>query len=589
MKRTIFQEETMIKKILYLILMILPVSFILLVNAESLLGTDYPTNIPLSPGNVGRSVNTHGESALRPVLTVIPREIDLGTLKPEETVHGEFRLKNLAPGYLSWSLLCPEGWEPASTKELHGAASGEAESLRVHLSVAESIDNIAGDKTKNIVYRPVMKLSAGGKELSCRRLLKPGQHRTAIRMSSAGGQRNFFVNYRISTLQGLPAVHLSPQRLDFGVQMLGKVISKRIELTNKGRDMLKWSIIPGAMSKKETLSELSGDLPREKYFSFHSEEVPEPGKYVIPENLKDSMELIGKWTEKNGYPMSKGPTASIKFRFHGNGISLFLQSHFKEGHCSVYLDEELLSLPDVLSGEWEKKELMVADGLADGPHVVTIVMREGSLELEGAKVFGKEVMRGPRGWIAVFPNSGTTMTETEYLNVKVDTTNLAPGYYVDQIIFKTNAGEEKAEVFVDVVQDSGHQILDVYLYSRDYDYLLTTHPQAESQRLIQNGYLKEGIAFRLFSQDTPGTKSFYRWYHPGKRDHFYSHDRSGGGKRMDGYVFEGSLGNIATSRLTNTRELYRWFNPSTGRHYYSTSLINTKKGYRYDGIAGYVR
>ena len=44
--------------------------------------------------------------------------------------------------------------------------------------------------------------------------------------------------------------------------------------------------------------------------------------------------------------------------------------------------------------------------------------------------------------------------------------------------------------------------------------------------------------------------------------------------------------------MTNTRELYRWFNPSTKRHYYSTSpkgATGTRRGYRFEGIAGYVR
>ena len=284
--------------------------------------------------------------------------------------------------------------------------------------------------------------------------------------------------------------------------------------------------------QKPSPNELMQELQKERYFSFQNEEPLEPGKYVAPEHLKDAMELMGKWTAKNGYPISKGAASTIKFRFNGTGLSIFLQSHTEDGSCSIYLDEVMLNLPDVLSGEWEKKELLIAEGLTNGPHTVTIVIKEGSLELEGVKVFGKEIARGPKGWITVYPVSGTTMSETDYINVKVDTSYFVPGYYGDQIFFKSNVGEAIAEVFVDVLPDSGSKVIDVYLYSKDHDYLLTMDPQAESRRLIQNGYVKEGIAFRLFAPQTPGTMSFYRWYNPLLKDHFYHYDRTGGGKKL---------------------------------------------------------
>jgi len=61
---------------------------------------------------------------------------------------------------------------------------------------------------------------------------------------------------------------------------------------------------------------------------------------------------------------------------------------------------------------------------------------------------------------------------------------------------------------------------------------------------------------------------------------------------MQGYILEGAIGNIATSRLTHTRELYRWYNPSSKHYFYTVDPKGEgiqKKGYQYDGIAGYVR
>ncbi len=148
------------------------------------------------------------------------------------------------------------------------------------------------------------------------------------------------------------------------------------------------------------------------------------------------------------------------------------------------------------------------------------------------------------------------------------------------------------EVFVEVIPDSAPRAIDIFRYSKGLDYLFTANPQAETKRLIEYGYIKDGIAFRLFVPETPGTTGFYRWYNPQKKDHFYHHDNAGGGKNLQGYIFEGSFGNIATSKLTNTRELYRWYNPETGHYFYTTDSKGEnvrKNGYRFDGIAGYVK
>ncbi|MHB8138391.1 MAG: hypothetical protein ACYDGO_08405 [Smithellaceae bacterium] len=524
----------------------------------------------------------------RPILKVTPRELDLGSIKTGETTFGEFHLTNIAPGVLEWSASCPDGWKNVDDQTLKGTASDNGDNLHVELSIAENISVLFTNKAQISNYQAVLKMENAGKELVCHKDLKSGAYRNAVRLTSTGGKRTVFVNFRIHMLQDNPLISLNPQRLDLGMHSPGKTVSKRIELTNKGKDILRWSVVlPQAKS-----AAFSKELQNGRYFSFRNEELSEKGQYITPEHLKDSMELTGEWTEINGYPVSKGMASTVKFRFNGTGSSIFLQSHAENVNYSIYLDERLLKVPNISSGQGEKKEIVIAEGLRDGPHAFSIVIREGALELEGVKIFGKEIMKGPRGWITIFPDSGKTLTETDYINVKVDTTDLVPGFYGDQIIFKSNAGEEKADIFLEVLPDVTQINMDVYLYSKNLDYLFTLNPRAESERLIANGYIKEGIAFRLFAPQTPGTTSFYRWYNPVIKDHFYHHDRTGGGKRLNGYVFEGSIGNIATSRMKSTRELYRWINPSTGRHYYSTdsrAATGERKGYRFDGIAGYVR
>jgi len=128
------------------------------------------------------------------------------------------------------------------------------------------------------------------------------------------------------------------------------------------------------------------------------------------------------------------------------------------------------------------------------------------------------------------------------------------------------------------------------LYRRGFDCLFTPGPGEEI--LLPGDYEYRGVAFQLFRKGTPGTTEFYRWFHPEKGSHFYSHRKEREGVNLEGYVFQGAIGNIATSRLSGTRELYRWVDPGKGVYFYSTDLKEERtigKEYRYDGIAGYVR
>jgi len=582
-----FNEENMIRKV------IIAITVLILVNIPAANALE-PAGADTAAAVIGAGRITVAQSApelrQRPVLSIAPREIDLGTIKQDEVTFGEFVLRNVAPGPsedIDWEASCPEGWA-VEDGAIEGKVTRRPDYLRVEAYAKGNNENYFWEQPKISTYRTFIKMEAGARQLTCFKNLKLGTHRLPIQLSSTGGQRTIFISLRLLSLQEPPSIALNPQRLDLGVQMPGKTISQRIEVTNPGTETLRWTVFlpqPGTI-------EHTKELPKERYFSFFNPDVRDGSGYVPPAHLKDSMELIGRWVGKNGYPVSTGVASSIKFRFQGTGVSFFLFSSSEEGNSSFYLDEERLYLPEPIPGAHEQKELLIARGLADGPHSMSIVVKEGTLEAEGVKIFGREIKRGPKGWITVYPISGTTSNEIDYVNVKVDASYLNPGSYGEQITFKTNAGKKVAEVYVDVVSDVASKVIDIYLYTKNNDYLFTSDPQAESKRLVQHGYVKQGIAFRLFPPQTAGTTAFHRWYSPRNNDHYYHHEREGGGKKLDGYIYEGVIGNIATSRLTNTRELYRWFNPSTNKHYYSTETggaASPRKGYRFEGIAGYVR
>ena len=522
------------------------------------------------------------------VLAITPREVDVGTISPGEVVTGVFTFKNMGSGVLYWSTTGPEGWRKLENQKLSNIQEDDTDSLHFEIRLPVDGEQLKSYKYKTALYNTEIQLEVGRGKLICQKDLHLGIHKEAIKITSTGGSRTIYVTFKIVATQESPMINFNPARLDMGCVIPGKTVSKKIMVTNKGKEMLVWAVV----ARKPKRNENTSIFKKERYISFLNEEVRESGDYSVPGHLRDSVELYGKWTENDGYPFSVGGGNSIKCRFNGTGISLNMANQSEEGSLAIYLDENMLNSHNWSASKKEKGELVLAEGLADSPHVLTVVNKEGNLKIEGVKISGKDVIRGPAGWMTVLPNSGATTSQTNYLNVTLNTGQLAPGYYGDNIVFKTNGGDEIVEVYVEVIPDNVSRVIDIYRYSRGLDYLFTANPQMETKRFSQNAYVKEGIAFRLFMPETPGTRSFYRWYNPQKKDHFYHHDSRGGGKNLQGYVFEGTIGNIATSKMTNTRELYRWVNTSTGNHFYSTDPKGekvVKKRYRFEGIAGYVK
>ena len=446
------------------------------------------------------------------------------------------------------------------------------------------------DKQKNTTHYVEMKLEAGSGSLICRKEFTVGTHKEEIKINSADGDKIIFVTFVIGYTQKSPSINLNPLRLDMGSVLSEKIVSKKIMVTNSGKEILKWSVAVKKHESKDT----PDDFQKNRYISFINEEGRGSGVYTVPGHLKDIMELTGKWTESNGYPSGAEGDNFIKVNFRGTGIILYLSTYqADEVNMAISLDKNPIDNIELLESLDENKgELLITEGLADGPHVLTIVSKNSRLAFEGVKIIGAKTAYFPPGSLKIMPNSGATTRQTNYLKVTLNTGQMAPGYYVDDIVFDTNGGEGIVEVFAEIVPDNTVKVIDIYRYYNGTDYLFTANPQSETKRLSQNNYAKEGIAFRLFKPETPGTISFYRWYNPQKKDHFYHYNLAGGGKNLQGYIFEGSIGNIATSRLTNTKELYRWYNLKTEHYFYSTDIqggkIN-KKRYRFEGIAGYVK
>lgn len=531
------------------------------------------------------SVKGVKENSNGSALTVTPREIDFGSIGPDEGAKASFILKNSGSGAVEWSVIGPEGWTLMETQKLGGLLRDKPGNLRIHISsLKEALHENAG-KTRNS-YPVQMTLETENRLVSYQKHLTPGAHREMLKLVSNSGTRTIFVRFKLVSAGSGPVILVEPVRVDLGVVRPGEQAARRVKVTNRGINTLKWR------ASVQENPNTGSPAKRGRYISFQNEDVKGSGVYALPSHLKDVMDISGKWSELNGYPSGNTSHHTLKYRFWGTGISVFFSVEPDGGDLTAYVDEKLKNNQECHAGQKERAECMVVEGLTYGPHTLTVLSKGSHVMIEGVGIYGKDVIKGNPGWISIFPDSGTTTRETDFVNIMVNMQQAGPGYYEENVVFDSDGGQSVVEVSLEVSEDTISKSVDVYRYALDSDYFYTSNPQEDTRIIQARGYRKQGIAFRLFSSGAPGTTAFYRWYHPGKKIHYYSYDRHGEGRSLKGYTFEGTIGNIGTSRLTNTRALYRWFNPATGSRFYTTDPNgegHLRKGYRFDGIAGYVR
>lgn len=525
------------------------------------------------------------EAYLRPVLSVSPREIDFGAIGPGEGTRSAYVLRNIGSDTLIWSIATPEGWTAFDRRRLSGTLEKLPAELNLHLTSLHEI--LEKPEKKDSAFPFQLMLEFGGSSVTLRKDFRAGLHRQSIRLSSNGGSRTVFFNFRVADEESVPVIDVRPVRVDFGVVSPGKQGSRRIRLANKGREALTWKAAVSGTGRVEALP-----APVGKFLSFRSEESRGSVFYTPPPHLREAIQISGGWAEEDGYPLAGGEMPLLRFRFTGTGIHLYFTKVPHGGNLILYLDDRWIAELDGAAERREDAEFSVAGDLPDGEHVLTVSAKAGRVLVEGVKVFGRGLQRGPPNWISVVPNQGRTTRENDYISIVLNTHSMQPGLYGDNVLFSSNGGEASVEVSVEVAVETPSKLLDVYRFSLAADYLYTSDPQGETARIHAKGYRKDGLAFQLFPAGTPGTTEFHRWYHPGKGDHFYAHDVAKGGSSLQGYLYEGPIGFIATSRIAGTRELYRWRHADTGTHFYTTDKAGegaAKRGYRFDGIAGFVR
>ena len=528
-----------------------------------------------------------GELPRQPGLTIMPAEIDFGHIGPGGTRKGAISFKKTASGGVSWFLITPVGWNATDEKMMMGVLDKDDDLLQIQLKILNDEPDNNGENRKSA--RPAELMFEAGEQVSAfTRKIEPGHHHVRIRIETDGGPIDFDILFNLLDTVVQPLLGIDPLQIDFGTAMQGEKVNRRVKVTNNGWETLKWR----ASVARAIGSDMGRALETGKYVSFLNDEITGGGHYKVARHLKERLELPGKWAEDQGYPYAAADGHTLRYHFSGTGIAVYFWRGPATGQLTAFVDDRFIFQQDGLSEQKERFEWQVAEGLSDGSHILTLVNRNGPVAIEGVRIYGGETIRLKSGSVAVSPDNGAVTRQTNYVNITVNTMSLAPGRYGGYVLFDSNGGQKEVELSVDVMADNIPRILDVYRYVRGLDYFLTTNPQAESTTLQTRGYTNQGIAFRLFAPEMPGTTGFFRWFHAQKGDHFYGYELKSVKRSMQGYILEGAIGNIATSRLTHTRELYRWYNTSSKHYFYTVDPKGEgiqKKGYQYDGIAGYVR
>jgi hypothetical protein len=528
-----------------------------------------------SAANAQRRVAQLAAGGRLPSPTVSPETVDLGELRPGGESKGTFFTRKTDSVNPEWFAEAPEGWLPGEENSLSGLVGEAPAPLSVSLRFLKAVSR-ADKKYASLQLR----METGGRFAVFSRDVPLGELRESLQFNYIGGTQTVFVEARLAELSPTPTLELDSYFVDFGKKRAGENVSRRIHLTNKGKNPLKWKVSAAG----------AGEAPPEgRYVSFLRVLADLPA--VLTGLLMEGMELSGNWGKNDGYPTGQGEQSSLQYSFNGVGISLSLWKSAEGNVISAFIDGQFVDVVDGYSENRERAEVLIADNLLDGPHLLTIQCGDGPVTFEGVRIFGRPVMKGPRGWVNVFPDSGMTTRETDYVNISFTTRGLQPGIYGERLLFSSNGGDAEVQLFIEIAGDTQARLVDVHRYLAGSGCLLTSTPQAETGRIQARKYSYSGLVFRLFPPNTPGTTELYRWFNAASGDHFYSYEPNGA-KHLSGYAFDGTIGNIGTSKLTGTRELYRWVNRKTKHHFYTTDKSGeglSKKGFQFDGIAGFVK
>lgn len=522
-------------------------------------------------------------------LRVTPHEVDLGTIGPGEESEGLYQVKRSGVDAVTWELDAAGEWKAGQDQEpLTVVMTDHARALDISLRSArvDPVEVPGG----GVLFDLELVLQAGGGQTAVYHRRAPeGSYQDQVVLRLNDRHRTLFFAYQVSAEKSRPVLRLEPRVLILGMLEPEKVYMPKISVRNEGKSMLSWNA--EVQGRRAFFHDMR--LPRGMFMSLYNEKTGDDQFYTPPEQAAEVVSFSGWWRGRGGYPERFARNDSLTYSFEGTGVAVSFFTSPGAGSFRVSINDAYAGEIDCDGPSEERKEVMIAGDLEPGPQVLTLTAaQEGPFRLEGFRVYGTDVKRATGNWIRLSPSRGVTRTSPDFVSLIINPAELEAGLYRENILFDSDGGREVVELFFEVKEARTAALIPIYLYRRGDDRLYRPESLTLPDELVR-GYRKEEVAFTLFSAGTPGTAEFYAWHDPRRNSWFYSTDRTGDGREAAGYVFQGSIGNIALVPIRETRELYRLYNPETRRYLYTTTLREEsekrRRGYRYDGIAGYVR
>eukprot|EP00163_Fabomonas_tropica_P019004 TRINITY_DN3343_c0_g1_i1.p1 TRINITY_DN3343_c0_g1~~TRINITY_DN3343_c0_g1_i1.p1 ORF type:complete len:796 (+),score=260.60 TRINITY_DN3343_c0_g1_i1:335-2722(+) len=126
-----------------------------------------------------------------------------------------------------------------------------------------------------------------------------------------------------------------------------------------------------------------------------------------------------------------------------------------------------------------------------------------------------------------------------------------------------------------------------YYKPGSHDHFYSTKVQIPLEQM--KGWVPEGVAAAVYTEQVPGTVPLYRYYQPLYKDHLYTTKRFPNGKM--GYKSEGIECYVRATPKPGFVPLYRFFNQKYHDHYYTTDprdlVQQADKSYKYKGVPGW--
>ena len=522
-----------------------------------------------------------------PVLLVSPRELDMGGIGPNEQARLSYQFKNAGTGSIAWTAHVSEEWTLRAVGEASGIAGQMPRFLTVVINTEEpDYDN---EMFASDVYRANMTITGGRQTAQYTRYLPTGKYREMITVISNGGTRHLFVAFELKSVSSRPELAVSPRGIDYGAVQEGENSMKKIHIANVGKNVLKWSLKP--QGKRRYFNGVV--LPKGRYMSLRNDQCEDNEEYRPPDSIADNVSVSGTWVTRNGYPEYVSGAGRLTYTFYGSGFAFSLEKSGSAGHIRVSIDGTVAGSYNYSGKTNEHSEYLVTNKLSEGIHVALLEFTGAPVVIEGMTLYASNIVTKQSGWLRVFPAKGTTTNEMDYCNVMIKPQGLAPGVYAENILFSSNGGNEHVCVSLEVVPGFDEPYINFYRFVKDESIILSHTKSLAGDEA--KGYSRQGVAFRLFAEEVPGTTQLYQWRVPETGDILLSPDMDEVQlKRLLGkdYIFDGAIGNIATVKLEGARELFQWYHSETDRYFYSTDAKGegmTERGYQYDGMIGYVK